>query len=118
MTLPKPVVIDTNIFFSSMLRNSSIFTKTLFGSENSFHICESVIVELFKHKEKIILSSKLSENDVIRLFYTTLKHVTISREELIDQSIRRRAFELCRDIDESDSPHVALTLKLDGLLWT
>jgi len=73
---------------------------------------------LFTHKEKIIKSSKLSEEDVVRLFYTILKNVAISREELIDESIRFKAFELCRDIDETDSPHVALTLSLNGLLWT
>ena len=114
----KPVVIDTNILFSALLKSQSTFIRTILGSKQPFHICESVIVELFKHKEKLITLSKLSEEEVIRLFYTILRHLTISKEELVEHSIRRKAYELCSDIDEADSPHVALTLKLDGLLWT
>ncbi len=28
------------------------------------------------------------------------------------------AYQLCQDIDETDTPHIALTIELDGLLWT
>ena len=118
MSSLKPVVIDTNILFSALLSGQSTFTQTILGSERSFHICESVIVELFRHKERLIFLSKLSETEVIRLFYTILRHVIISKEELVEHSIRQKAYELCSGIDEADSPHVALTLKLDGLLWT
>ena len=31
---------------------------------------------------------------------------------------RTRAYELCRGIDETDAPHVALALELGGELWT
>lgn len=118
MSSPKPVVIDTNILFSALLRSRSTFAQTILGSEHSFHICESVIVELFKHKEKLINLSRLSEEEVIRVFYIILRRVIISKEELIDQSVRQKAYKLCSDIDEADSPHVALTLKLGDLLWT
>lgn len=116
MSSLKPVVIGTNILFSVLLDRQSTFIRTIFGSKQSFHICESVIVELFKHKEKLILLSKLSEDEVIRLFYTILRYVTISKEELIEHTIRQKAYELCLDIDVADSPHVALTIKLNGLL--
>ena len=118
MPSPKPVVIDTNILFSALLRSQSPFAQTILGLEHSFHICESVIVELFKHKEKIIRLSQLSEEEVVRLFYIVLRRMTISKEDLIERSIRQKAYELCADIDKADAPHIALTIQLDGLLWT
>ena len=36
---------------------------------------------------------------------------------IADESVRQ-AYELCKDIDEKDTPFVALTIELNGLLWT
>lgn len=57
----RPVIVDTNILFSALLTNRSKFAETLLATENDFFICEMVLVELFKHKEKIINLSGLSE---------------------------------------------------------
>ncbi|MBE2197423.1 MAG: PIN domain-containing protein [Anaerolinea sp.] len=114
----QPIVIDTNILFSALLRSESHFTRTILGSGETFFICESAIVELFKHKERIVQISRLTETEVIRLFYILLRHVTIAKEDLIDPAIRHKAYELCLGIDEADTPHVALALHLNGLLWT
>ncbi len=114
----KPVVVDTNILFSALLRDDSTFARVLLGSDRTFAICESVIVELFKYKEKIVRLSKLDEEQVVRLYYTLVRHLTISKEDLIEPAHRQRACELCSDIDPADAPHIALALQLDGLLWT
>jgi predicted nucleic acid-binding protein len=37
---------------------------------------------------------------------------------LIKPDYWRQAYNLCKDVDENDTPHIALTLELDGLLWT
>jgi len=47
-----------------------------------------------------------------------LRRLTVVKENLIAPSIRQQAYELCHDIDVSDTPFVALTLHEDGLLWT
>ncbi|MBI4315926.1 MAG: hypothetical protein HY679_08320 [Chloroflexi bacterium] len=39
-------------------------------------------------------------------------------EDLIAPEHRKSAYALCRDVDEADTPHVALALELDALLWT
>jgi predicted nucleic acid-binding protein len=114
----KPVIVDTNILFSSLLREGSSFARTLLESDYPFFICESTIVELFRHKERIVRLSKLSDHEVIRLFYILLRQVTVVKEDLIDKAIRQKAYALCASIDEADTPHVALTLHLNGLLWT
>ena len=60
----------------------------LLTSEHAFLVCESTIVELFKHKEKIVSSSKLSETDIVRLFYLLLQQLTVYREVLIAPEAR------------------------------
>jgi len=112
------VVIDTNILFSCLLKNSSPFSNIILGTPHSFYICESVIVELFRHKERIKSLSHLEETEIIRLYYTLLRTINIYKEVLIDSSIRTKAYEICKDIDSADTPHVALTIHLKGLLWT
>ena len=114
----KPVVVDANILFSALLREESRFSRLILGSERSFYICESTIVELFKHKERILQFSKLSESEVIRLFYLLLRHLVVVKEELIAPETRAEAYKLCAEIDETDTPHVALTMHLDGMFWS
>ncbi len=116
MTELKPVVVDTNILISALLRSGSPFAQVILGSKRDFFICESTIVELFKHKERITQLSKLSETEVIRLLYTLLRHLVVSKEELIDLNVRQKAYQLCKKIDAADTPQVALALHLDGLL--
>ena len=114
----KPVVVDTNIFFSALLRTESSMGEVLLRCEEHFFICEMVIVELFKHKEKIVRLSQLSQEDIVRFYYALIKYTDIFKEQLIAPENWTKAYNLCRSIDETDTPHVALTLELKGLLWT
>ena len=90
----------------------------LLKDEFQFFICELTLVEIFNHKEKITKLSKLSENDISKFYYQLLRKINIFKEDLIKGSHWHKAFQLCRDIDESDTPFIALTLELDGLLFT
>jgi predicted nucleic acid-binding protein len=118
MPQPDRIVVDANVLFSALLRPDSPFTRRIVQSEKALFVCESAIVSLFKYKERIVTLSRLSEEDVVRQFYLLLRHVTVSKEEFIDQAARKKAVRLCRDVDIDDAPHVGLTLSLDGLLWT
>lgn len=113
-----PVIVDTNILFSALLSNRSKFAEILLTTKNNFFVCELVLVELFKHKEKITRLSRLSEDEIIQLYQIYLKKIHFYKEELISIENRKSAYELCHDIDKNDSAHVALTLELNGLLWT
>lgn len=112
------VVVDTNILFSALLREESKFARLLLSSAHTFYICESTIVELFKHKERLVQLSQLSETDVIRLFYLLLRSLTIVKEDLIPREVRQQAYQFCKDVDVSDSPQVALAIHLNARLWT
>lgn len=118
MPSKKIIVVDTNILFSALLREPSNFTDILLHSDYELYVCEFVVIELFKRKDRLTRLSQLSEDEILHLLYTLLKRLNIFKEDLIRPEHRKRAFELCQDIDESDTPHVALALELDGLLWS
>jgi predicted nucleic acid-binding protein len=114
----EPVILDTNILFSTLLSSHSSFADVLLQSDRRFFACEQVIVELFKRKEKLVESSKLSEDDVVHLYHILLRRITVFKEDLISKENWAQAHALCHDVDETDTPHVALALELSGLLWT
>jgi predicted nucleic acid-binding protein len=116
--IASPIIADTNILFSALLGGESSFGHVLLDAEHSFYVCESVLVELFKRKDKIVAHSRLTEEDVVRAYHVLLRHVNLFKEALISAEHWREAYRLCCDIDATDTPHVALTLTLDGRLWT
>lgn len=116
--MAEPVVVDTNVLFSALLRKSARFTEVLLTSDRRFLINELVVVELFKHKEKIVRLSRLGDEDVVHLFYELMRELELYKEELVAPANRAKAAELCQDIDLTDAPHVAIALETGGLLWT
>ena len=118
MSTRQLIIVDTNVLFSALLNSQSSFTEILIGSDYRFFVCEQVLVELFKRKEKLVKASQLSEDEIVRIYQILLKRITLYKEDLIALENRAAAYTLCKDIDESDTPHIALTLELDGLLWT
>lgn len=51
-------------------------------------------------------------------YYIVIKRVNIYKLYLIADDAWKKADQLCRDLDITDLPHAALTLHLNGLLWT
>lgn len=60
----------------------------------------------------------MTEIEIIEAYYTILRKVNLYKEDLMTSEIVNQAYDLCQDIDENDTPHVALTLELNGVLWT
>lgn len=115
---PAPIIVDTNVLFSALLKSRTRFAELLLKSEQQFSICESVVVELFSRKEKLISLSGLSDEDLARLYHILLRRLTLCKEDSIPAEHWATARDLCSDVDATDTPHLALTLALDGLLWT
>jgi predicted nucleic acid-binding protein len=47
-----------------------------------------------------------------------IRALDVYKEDLLSPEVRKKAYRLFRDIDETDAPHVAITLDIDGVLWT
>ena len=116
---PDTIVVDTNILFSLLLRGGTALRKRfLTGSAPTFHCPRFVFVELFQHKERIAQATELSEEDLLECLSELLARVHFVEEGGISIGTWMEARRLCRDVDAKDTPFIALTLHLDGRLWT
>jgi len=75
-------------------------------------------VELFKHKEKICKVSKHSPDEILEVLYELIRHIDFFDEDTLSVNALQSAWELVKDIDPKDMLFVALTLEVNGLLWT
>jgi predicted nucleic acid-binding protein len=112
------VVVDTNIMFSAFLSNSSKYRDMLFDDKYEFYSPNFVFLEIFKHKEKILKCTKESEEEVYGFMGKVLKRINFVKEEVVSAENYEKANALCREIDENDTPFVALALEIDGYLLT
>ena len=114
------IVIDTNIIFSALLKSDSRFAMSIIANpeENDYFTAYFTIVELFKHKERIKKFSKLTEDAILEIFYELLKHIQFVNDDSISITSWKEAMRLYHDVDIKDVPSIALTIELDGQLWT
>ncbi|MBK8878685.1 MAG: nucleotide-binding protein [Haliscomenobacter sp.] len=112
------VVVDTNLIFSSLIASSSSIRDTLLDESFQFHAPNFIIAELFKHKERLLRFSKLSEPELLELFNGITERIQFTPLDFISQKSRDIAFALCMDVDAKDTPFVALAIELDAPLWT
>ncbi len=114
------VIVDTSIFISALISPKGIYAELLMNPIFKFDKYSSyyLVVEVFKHKEKILKYSKLTENELIEQVYNLLKNVTLINESQIPKEVWKKSFELTKDVDENDTAFIALTEFTDGKLWT
>ena len=114
----KKVVIDHNILFAAIHTTSSWTRQKLLKAPFQFYTPNFLIVELFKHRQRIVAKAKASEEDVLSYLSQILQKVHFFNEEIISVENFIEAFHLCKDVDENDTTYIALTLELGGVLWT
>jgi predicted nucleic acid-binding protein len=114
------IIVDTSIFMSALISPKGIYAELLMNPIFRFEKYSSyyLVVEIFKHKEKILKYSKLTESELIEQVYNLLKNVTLINENQIPKEIWQKSFELTKDVDENDTAFVALTEFTDGKLWS
>lgn len=55
---------------------------------------------------------------MLKALHTLVSRLEFVKEANIPLNTWMEAYRLCRKVDEKDTPYVALTLHLDGRLWT
>lgn len=113
------IIIDTNILFSILIGKNKVLRDALFlRKHTTYYCCRFAIVELFKYKERILKYSLYIENEFLEALHQILLRIIFFDEASITYDSRVKASQLCKDIDEKDIPFVALTIEVNGLLWT
>ena len=113
------VVVDTNIAFKSLVTNRGDLRDRLSPAANiKFHSPRFLFVELFKHRERLAVAARLSEDDLLEALHTLVSRLEFVSEANIPIGTWMEAYRLCKDVDEKDTPYIALTLHLDGCFWT
>lgn len=114
------VVIDTNIIFSGLLNPNGKIADLLINSSNTFEFYSPTFIldELDTHQDKLLKISHLTEKDLKFLKRILLSNVTLIDVYNIPLKIRQIAFDITKEIDEKDTPFVALSIELNCGLWT
>ena len=63
-------------------------------------------------------NTKINEIKLYELFNRIFEQIHFINEKLISIENRKTAYELCKDVDEDDTPFIALALEIDAFLWT
>lgn len=114
-----PVIVDTNILFAALISSRSRIREILFTQDNLHFSCPRFLfVELFKHKERILKATELSEDDLLDALNALLARVHFVDEATVSVGTWLEARRLCSGVDEKDTPFVALTIHQHGRLWT
>lgn len=114
----KAIVVDFNILFSALLKSESSIRDLLGQEKYRFYAPNFLISELFKHRNKVLKGSLLSDGEAVELLQRLLAHIHFVNEEIISTENFMFAFRLCADVDENDTIFLALALELDCDIWT
>ncbi len=115
----KTIVFDSNILFSSLRsKNSKLLSLLESRRDFVFYTPNFLVVEIFKHRDRLRAKSKLTEDEFIELFSILMRSIRFYNEDMISMSSLMEARRLVRDIDPKDMLFVALALELDAEFWT
>ncbi len=112
------IIIDSNIVFSALLSQDNRFKSFIHSEKYVFYTCNFLFTEMFKHKEKLIEISKLSEDEILNELGNIVTRIHFINENTIPKEIFNFAHDLCKNIDQKDTPFVALSIFLNVPLIT
>jgi len=114
------VIADTNIIISALIspkgKEADIILNPVYDFKK--YTCNFLYDEILKHKAKILKASGLKGADFFEVYFNIASRVRFINEEQIPDAVWEKALAFTTGIDESDTPFVALSLYLDGYLWT
>ncbi|WP_373522224.1 PIN domain-containing protein [Aquiflexum sp.] len=92
--------------------------EKLFDETMNYFAPNFIIIELYKHKEKLFKYSKLDEPEFFEYFSSIVNRINFVSVGTIKDESKEKAYHLCKNIDIKDTAFVALSIQLQIPLWT
>jgi len=112
------IIVDSNIVFSALRSKNSQTLERMLTSDEQYFAPNFLIGEIFIHKERIMKNSKTSAEETYAYFLEVIPKINFFSETRISIPNFIYAHRLCKNVDEDDTPFVALSLELGYPLWT
>jgi len=79
-------------------------------------VLDGLTIELFKHQARLAHATGVTDDELVEVLQALVNRLEFVNESPIPLGIWMEVHRLCKDVDERDTPYVALTLHLDGRL--
>ncbi len=90
----------------------------LLGQNYLIYAPQFLIVELFKHKERILKRSKSGANDLCDWLDVIIQKIDFVRNESVSNKNFYKAYTICADVDPKDITYLDLAIELKSPFWT
>ena len=104
-------VIDANILFGAIISSRRIYLEII--KNYDLYAPDFALKEIEKYEELILKKTKVGKKELNSFLMQLFKGITFLPSIFIEKRSREKALELCEDIDEKDTPYVALSIQLD-----
>ena len=109
-------ILDANVIFSALISGKQIFIQLF--EFNKFYSPDFMLVEIEKYKSIILEKSNLTIEDLQIFIKNLFQHLTVIPSLFIKENNKKKAEELCRDIDPKDTVYIALAIEMNIPLVT
>jgi len=111
------IVIDSNILFSALIKDS-ITRRIILDYEDQFLFPSYIFEEMEKYKSELLTKSKMKSKDFEELLNLLLLKVIIIPNEVL-LHYKKEAYQIIKDIDPDDVTFIACALAVtDSVLWS
>ena len=104
-------VIDSNILFSAIISTRRIYFELIKNVD--LYAPDFALKEIEKYEQLILKKTKLPKKELNDFLIKLFKGVTILPSIIMSRKSKQKAMDLCKDIDEKDTPYIALAIEMD-----
>ena len=109
-------VVDANTIFSAVISGKEDYLRAF--APNIFYLPDFALSEIQRYQELLLKKTKLPPEELRSFTLRLFSKLTVVPNFLISTKSYLDAFLLCKDIDEDDTPYLALAIEFDITLLT